>query len=218
MDLTSGQRKLAFTVIVLVLAGLGWYLFLPGARGAGTPAARSATSHSSAPARSPAPVSTGVPSATSSPGRASSPIGSAPADIYQLLPFTPAGLAAAAGVVDRFGDDYETFTYSQKAAGYLGPMRGLITSTLAQQLASGYSAPGVANLRVSQQQVSTGTAVIGSLRAFGPSSITFIVAITQHLTDSGGRSHNTVDYAVTATDGGGSWQVSSIELASAGNS
>jgi hypothetical protein len=226
MELTPGQRKLAFTVIVLVLAGLGWYLFLPTARGAGNSAGQPGTSRSRARASNPAPASkptsasSPVPSATGAadtPGGSSAAIGSAPADIYRLLPFTPSALAAAASVVTRFGDDYETFTYSQKAPGYLSPVHGLITRTLAQQLASGYSAPGVANLRVSQKQVSTGTAVITSLRAFGPSSITFIVAITQHLTDSSGRSRNTVDYAVTATGSAGSWQVSSIELASAGN-
>ena len=38
------------------------------------------------------------------------------------------------------------------------------------------------------------------------------------MTDTGGRSQLTVDYAVTLSGGAGSWQVTSIELASAGNS
>jgi hypothetical protein len=37
------------------------------------------------------------------------------------------------------------------------------------------------------------------------------------LTDTKGRSTVSVPYAVTATGGGSSWQVSDIELASAGN-
>jgi hypothetical protein len=97
-------------------------------------------------------------------------------------------------------------------------MHSMISSSLAQQLAAAYSAPGVASLRTSKKQVSTGTAAISSLRAFGPSSITFVVAVTQHMTDTGGRSQLTVDYAVTLSGGAGSWQVTSIELASAGNS
>jgi hypothetical protein len=214
MDLTAGQRRLVFTIIVLALAGLGWYLFLPPARSVGSSGRQPAATRSSVPAHSPAPTPSPVPSATRPVGAA---IGSAPADIYRWLPFTPSGLAAAASVVTRFGDGYQTFSYSQTAAGYLAPMRGLITSTLAQQLASGYSAPGVTNLRVSHKQVSTASAAITTLRAFGPSSITFIVAITQRLTDSSGQSETTIDYAVTATGSAGSWQVSSIELASAGN-
>ena len=73
-------------------------------------------------------------------------------------------------------------------------------------------------MRVSRKQVSTGTAAISSLRAFGPGSLTFIVAVTQRITDTRGPSQSTVDYAVTATGSGASWQVSDVELASAGNS
>jgi hypothetical protein len=224
MELTPLQRKAAFTLIVLALVGLGWYLFLPTADGAGGGSPRSAASQSPSPARLPASTASPTPSAAGSPGRRTSPAPSASAapppsaDIYRWLPFTPAGLAGAARVVLKFGDDYGTFSYSQDAAGYLAPMRSLISRTLAQQLAAAYSAPGVASLRDNRKQVSTGTAVISSLRAFGPSSITFVVAVTQHLTDSRGRSQLTVDYAVTVTQSAGSWQASSIELASAGNS
>ena len=71
--------------------------------------------------------------------------------------------------------------------------------------------------RTSQQQVSTGTAAIVSLRAFGPSSLTFVVNTTQHLVSSHGASNGSAQYAVTLTGSGSSWQVSDIELASAGN-
>ena len=47
-------------------------------------------------------------------------------------------------------------------------MNGLITGQLATTLQGLYSTPGVAQLRTSQKQVSTGTAVIDSLRTFGP--------------------------------------------------
>ena len=76
----------------------------------------------------------------------------------------------------------------------------------------------MANLRTSQQQVSTGAAVINSLRAFGPSSLTFVVTAGQRLVTRNGTSSGSTQYAVTVTGSGASWQVSDIELATAGNS
>ena len=217
MDLTSAQRKIAFAVIVLVLAGLGLAVFRPAAPGSGhgsPAAARSSASSSPAGPTAPAEV-TGA----ASPGQASQPAPSATAtpDIYRWLPFTPSQLATASALAIRFSDHYETYSYSQTAAGYLAPMRGLVTSQLALLLARAYSTPGVASQRTSRKQVSTDTAVISSLRAFGPSSLTFIVAITQQITDTRGRSQSSTDYAITVSNNAG-WQVSDIQLASAGNS
>jgi hypothetical protein len=216
MELTSAQRKVAFAIIVLVLAGLGLAVFRPAAQG----------SHSAAtaPARSPGPSSSAgqiAPAATpgtDSPGQAgtSAPSATAVPDIYRWLPFTPSELATAAALVVRFGDRYQTFSYSQNAASYVAPMRNLITNQLAVLISRAYSTPGVASQRTGSKQVSTGKAVISSLRAFGPSSLTFVVAITQQITDTRGRSQSTTDYAITASQNGG-WQVSDIELASAGN-
>jgi hypothetical protein len=219
MELTPLQRKAVFVVIVLALAGLGWYMLLPRAEGIGHAQARQGRRPavtSPAPQPSTAPAS---PTATGSPEPSSSAAPSAgAANIYQWLPFTPAELTSAARLAVTFGTDYGTFSYDRNASAYLAPMHSMISSSLAQQLAAAYSAPGVASLRTSKKQVSTGTAAISSLRAFGPSSITFVVAVTQHMTDTGGRSQLTVDYAVTLSGGAGSWQVTSIELASAGNS
>ena len=120
-------------------------------------------------------------------------------------------------MVTEFGDAYGTFSYSQNAAGYVGAMRNLITPALSEVLARGYATPGVAGLRVSKKQVATGAAAISSLRAFGASSLTFVVTISQQITDTQGRSTISVPYAVTVTGGGSNWQVSDIEIASAGN-
>ena len=220
MEPTSGQRKAAFILVVLVLAGLGTYLFVPSASGA----------FRSGPASSPSPPSlnggasagapgTGVP-ATPTPAPTPTPTASPAAggpDIYQWLPFTQPELTAAAKVVTEFGDAYGTFSYSENASRYVGAMRNLITPALSEVLARGYATPGVATLRVSQKQVAAGTAVISSLRAFGASSLTFVVAISQQITDTQGRRTVSVPYAVTVTGGSSNWQVSDIELASAGN-
>jgi len=139
-------------------------------------------------------------------------------NIYSWLPFTQQGLADAASVTVKFGVDYNTFTYTESPAAYVAKMSGLITGQLATTLQASYSTPGVATLRTDQKQVSTGTAVINSLRAFGPSSLTFIVTTGQHLVSSKGTTEGSTQYAVTVTGSGSSWQVDDIELASAGNS
>ncbi len=212
MEPASAQRKAVFALIVLALAALGIYMFMPGALGAGRGSKPPATPHPRAarPSPSAAPVAS-----TPAPAAAASP--SAP-DIYQWLPFTQAELASAAHVVTGFSDAYGTWSYSQNADAYVATMRNLIEPGLTQALAQGYSVPGVASARASQKQVSTGSAVINSLRAYGPSSLTFVVTITEKITDISGRSQTSTKYAVTVTGAADSWQVSDIELASAGNS
>jgi hypothetical protein len=212
MDLNAGQRKAVFGLIVVALAGLGVYMFVPAAHGGQISGSPRAAAHSPAPrATSPA-----TPAASPSPAMAATP--SNP-DIFQWLPFTQAQLGSAATVVTQFGDAYGTWSYSQNATSYVATMRDLITSELADVLAQGYSVPGVAGQRTSKKQVSTGSAVINSLRAFGTSSITFVVTITEQITDTAvGRSLDSTQYAVTVVGVGSSWQVNDIELASAGNS
>jgi hypothetical protein len=211
MDLSPGQQKAVFALIVIVLAALGYYLVVPAlahARGhshaAGTP-----TPAASAPAQSasaPPPVVTASPAADEG------------LNIYAWLPFTQQNLADAASVATRFGVDYDTYTYTESPSAYIARMAGLITGELATTLRSGYATPGVATLRTRQKQVSTGTAVIDSLRAFGPSCLTFFITAGQRLVSAGGTTDGTTQYAVTVIGSGSTWQVSDIELESAGNS
>jgi type II secretory pathway component PulM len=212
VDLSPRQRSALFVLVVIVLGAFGYYLVVP------------ALSHSHAHPRaaaSPSPSVTSTPTQTAegaAPTVSASAVAAGGANIYAWLPFTQADLAAAASVTVRFGVDYDTFTYTENAAAYVGAMRQLITGQLAATLRAAYQVPGVAALRKSQKQVSTGTAVIESLRAFGPSSITFIVAAGQRLVTSSGTTSGSTLYAVTVTSSGNSWQVSDIELESAGNS
>jgi hypothetical protein len=211
MDLNAGQRRAVFGLIVVVLVGLGVYLFVSSAPGSGhSPAA---ATHSPAPKDTPPATS----AATPSPGPTAAAAPSDP-DIYQWLPFTQAQLGSAAGVVTQFGDAYGTWSYSQNATSYVAAMHSLITSELADVIEQGYSVPGVASQRTSKKQVSAGSTVINSIRAFGSSSITFVVTITEQITATSGQSQVSGQYAVTAVSSGSSWQVDDIELASAGNS
>jgi hypothetical protein len=120
--------------------------------------------------------------------------------------------------VVKFAVAYGTFSYTEDAAAYVAPMLPLTSPQLVSQIKAAYSTPGVSAARASGKQVSAGSAVIQSLRAFGPTSLTFVVQVTERLTDSTGRSVLPATYAVTVTGSGASWQVSDIELASAGNS
>jgi 3-oxoacyl-ACP reductase-like protein len=211
VDLSPRQRRVVFAVVVIVLAALGYYLVVPAVtRSRGQPqAAASPTPAGAATATAPA----SAPTVTASAAAADA----GGVNIYAWLPFTQQDLAAAASVAVRFSVDYDTFTYTESAADYVGAMGGLITGQLAATLQAGYQTPGVAKLRTSQQQVSTGTAVISSLRAFGPASMTFTVDAGQQLVTRNGTSTGRTQYAVTVTGSGTSWQVSDIELESAGN-
>jgi hypothetical protein len=214
MDLTPAQRKVAFAVIVLALAGLGAFLLWPRP----------------APARSqtPAPTTHGAASAPASgpasPAATGSPAASGPAaNIYQWLPFTQADLTEVARVVEQFSADYATYSYTESADSYVGRMRGLVTPSLAATLARDYATPGVAQARTRQKQTATGSGVITALRAFGGSSLTFVVTLRQKTSSTSRTGTTTVhvtsgDYAVTITRSGGGWQVNDIQLASAGNS
>ncbi len=203
MELSPVQRFAAFVVVVLVLAGLGAYLFLPRSpAAAGAPGA--GRSRSERPAPTPA-ASSPVPSGQAAP------------DIYQWLPFTPAGLANAAAATTTFAKDYGTYSYTESTQAYLAPMRPLMTGQLATVLGRAFEAPGLSAARTGTKQVATATSAILALRAFGPTSLTFVVAVSQRIVSTKGTSKQTTNYAVTLTGTGSSWQVNDIEFASAGN-
>jgi hypothetical protein len=214
MDTSSGTRRLVFGLIVCALVALGAYLLGSTAHGAGRSAGRQP-----GPTVSPEPHSSAPDAGSAGPSGAGPAVSAAAGpDIYQWLPFTQAGLAAAAAVVVRFGNAYGTFSYTQSAAEYVAPMQAITSGQLVGQIKAAYSTAGVVAARVGGKQVSAGTATIESIRAFGPSSLTFVVQVSQRMTDSTGGSQVSTGYAVTVTGNGTSWLVSDIELASAGNS
>ena len=218
MELSPGRQKLLFVAIVVVLAMFGYFLVVPALHK--SPAAKPAAaegpgqSNAAGPSTPAAPAATGGPS-TAAPSGSQVPAGTV--DIYNWLPFTQQDLASAAAVADQFSADYDTFTYTESPASYVAKMNSLITQTLAATLQNAYSTPGTAALRTSQRQVSTATATIVSLRAFGGSSMTFIVNIGQRLVSSHGTTNSSTQYAVTLTGSGGSWQVNDVEYQQAGN-
>jgi len=202
MDASPAARRVAFAVIVCALGALGAYVLGPLAHRGGTPDHKP-QAVSSARTRAPAQ------SAAHSTG---------PASIYEWLPFTQAGLTAAAKTVVRFGDAYGTYSYTENGAAYVAPLQSIASAQLVRQIEAAYEAPGVAATRQGEKQVSVGSTAIGSIRAFGPGSLTFVVQVAQQLTSAAGSTQQATDYAVTVAGSGASWQVSDVELASAGNS
>jgi hypothetical protein len=218
MELSTGQQRLLFAVVVLLLAGLGIYLLGPISHH-GAAAAPTATPSASGPGAAATSTTPAAVQPTTSPVTSPAPSATGNVDIYQWLPFSEQDLAQAAQTTIAFAADYDTFSYTETAAAYGEKMAGLVTTELGATLQNDYATPGVATPRSAQKQVSTGSGTIASIRAFGAGSITFLVNITQQLSTTKGTSTTSQQYAVTViyatTDG---WQVNDIELANAGNS
>lgn len=209
MYLTSGQQKAVFAVIVVALAALGYYLVVP------------AMTHSHANAQAtptPTPTTASPSESPPNPTVTASPAPATGVNIWAWLPFTQQDLAQAASVTTKVAVDYDTYSYTETPQAYVATMGNLISADLAATIKQAYALPGVATLRTSEKQVSTGTAVINSLRAFGPSSLIFVVTAGQRLVSGGQISTNSTQYAITVTGSAGQWQVSDIEPANAGNS
>src|SRR5580698_3257673 len=206
MDLSPGQQKAVFAVIVIALAALGYYLVVPALRHA------PAQAHTAAPPTATPSQPPPAPTVTTSPAAATG------VNIWSWLPFTQQDLAQAASVTTKVAVDYDTYSYTETPQAYVATMGNLISADLAATIKQAYALPGVATLRTNEKQVSTGTAVINSLRAFGPSSLIFVVTAGQRLVSGGLISTNSTQYAITVTGSAGQWQVSDIEPANAGNS
>jgi hypothetical protein len=209
MELNPGQQKLAFAVIVVILAGLGIYLILPDTT-SGPHAVTPTTSVSATPAATGA---VAPPQTTATPA----PQAGSAVNIYQWLPFSQNDLASAALAATQAAGYYDTFSYTESAATYGSRLSNLATSQYLQVLESDYGTYGVAKQRTTDKEISTASAVINSLRSFAPSSFTFVVTINQHIQQVSGASSPTGQFAVTVVNTGGTWRVDQIQLASAGN-
>lgn len=227
MDLTPGQQRLVFVVVVVAFAGLGIYLIGGRHTGTSAPAAPASASPAAAPtasagqssAAAASAAATSVPPATVPPPTPI-PTVAGGADIYEWLPFTQADLTAAAKTTLAFATEYVTWSYTETKAAYGGKLAPLATSQEVTTLEYYYSTAGVASQRAADKQVSTGSGTISSITSFGasPTSITFQVSIAQRLASTTGTKRSTSQYAITVVSTGGNWRVNSIELSKLGNS
>jgi hypothetical protein len=220
MELTPGQQRLLFAVIVLVFAGLG-IVVLRGHHGTTATPSPSPSVSSSGTGGQSATASAGVPPATVPP--ASPPATTAGgANIYEWLPFTQADLTAAATTTLAFAGDYVTWSYKESEAAYGAKLAGVATAAEVKTLEGDqYGTAGVAGPMIADKQVSTGSGTISSISSIvtvpGPTSITFAVTIAQRLTSTTGTQTSSPKYAITVSPAGTGWQVSNIQLSTAGN-
>jgi hypothetical protein len=218
MELSPGQQRLLFAVVVIVLVGLGFFLIEGRSHGttaasATTPTPTPTASAPSASAPSASASATATPPATEPSATPSATAGGA--NIYQWLPFTQPDLTAAAKTTLAFAKDYVTWNSKESKAAYGAKMASLVTTqedaTLEYDFSTAATAAGNA--------VSTGSAAIDSISSFGasPASITFSVTITQQVVPAQGASASPSQYDITVVSTGTGWQVNNIQLFNVGN-
>jgi len=212
MNLTPGQQRLAFVIVVLVLVGLGIYLI--GHRSSGAPSAAPPASAGGSPSASASGAASTPPAVVPSATPVSTVGG---AQIYQWLPFTPADLNAASQTTVAFAKQYVTWSYTESKTAYGAQLSSLATPALVTAQEYYYGTAGVAGPRGTDKQVSTGSAAIDSIRSFAPGAITFVVTINQQVTSTQPAVTTANKYAVTVQSASSGWQVSDIELSSLGN-
>jgi hypothetical protein len=231
MELSPGQQRGLFVVVVVVLAGLGAFLIGTGghhaASGAPAPSVSATPAGGAqAPAASSSTGSAGTAPPSVEPGTTTvlPPAGTTSAkgqaNIYDWLPFSQQDLTSAGKATLAFAAAYGTWSYTETPTAYIDKLNNLVTGQLANTLKASYATPQIARQRAQAKQVSQGSGGIAQIRSFssGSRSITFLVNIVQKLTSTQGTSTTTTQYAVTCVPGPGSWEVNDIEYASAGNS
>ncbi|HEX4832686.1 MAG TPA: hypothetical protein VH478_16510 [Trebonia sp.] len=226
MELSPGQQRGLFVVVVVALAGLGIYLIGPGRHhAAATPAASSTPAGQPGPSGSagtgagtPTPALAGVPSQVIAPTPLPVPTTVKNANIYAWLPFTQQDLDAAASTAVSFLAADETYSYADTVTSYGQRLTPLATPTLLANLEQTFQLglPAWKQQRASFKSGGT----ISQITAFGAQpepSITFLVSLTEQTTANGKTTSTTSAYNVTAIAAAGGWQVNDIEQGGAGN-
>ena len=163
-------------------------------------------------AASPAPASPPVHApATATPQPAPAP------PLAAILPFSPAQLQAAAVLAGRFTTAWDSWSWRQPPAAWLGALRPLADGSLDPALARAAGTPGVLAQRKKARQTATATIRAVQIRDLTPGSVTISVTVAQVITSRAGTSQATASFAVTLTPHGSSWMVWDVEPASAGN-
>jgi len=211
MELSTGQQRVLFVVLVIILAGIGIYLLGPG-RNHGSGASPAASVSPAAATSSPAPLA--VPSAAAAPTTIPVPQTTKGVNIYGWLPFTAQDLDEAANVTLAFAVADQTFSSADTAASYGQRLKNLVTPTFLPVLEEQFRPPGATGMS------GKGSGEITRIVSFGssPASITFDVTFTQQTTTGGKTTTNTSPDTVTTVAVAGGWQVNDLELAAAGNS
>jgi len=155
--------------------------------------------------------------AASSPPAAPTPTAGTPA-LAAILPFSPARLQAAAVLAGRFTARWDSWSWRQPPAAWLGRLLPLAVSELRPALAQAAATPGVLAQRDATRQAATATVTARQIRDLTPCSVTVAVTVRQVITSTSGTTQVTASFAVTLTPRGTGWAVWDTEPATAGNS
>lgn len=138
-------------------------------------------------------------------------------DAGRLLPFTPEQITRAAQLAQTFIAAYSTHRYHEPGAAYLQHLAPMTAPSLYAVLERATADPTVQVPRQRMQEVTLTHAHTEMIRELGPTSITFIVTATEHVTTTYATRRDTARYAVTLIPAtGGGWTVYDVELAAAG--
>jgi hypothetical protein len=211
MELSTGQQRALFAVLVVLLAGIGIYLIGPG-RNHGSGSSPAASVSPAAATSSPAPLA--VPSAAVAPTTIPVPQTTKGVNIYNWLPFTQQDLNEAANVTLAFAVADQTFSSADTATTYGQRLKNLVTPTFLPVLEEQFRPSGATGMSAK------GSGTITQIASFGasPASITFAVTLTEQTTSGGKTSTTTIPSDVTTVAVAGGWQVNDVEQQGVGNS
>jgi hypothetical protein len=139
-----------------------------------------------------------------------------------LLPFTPRQISQAAALATTFAAAYASHRYDEPPTAYLNRLAPMIDPQLRPIIERAATDPATLNQRRRLQQITTAQAHPDGIRTLGPTSITFLVTVTEHVATAHANRTDTSPYALTLTPTGNGadrdgWRVYAIELASTGN-
>lgn len=134
-----------------------------------------------------------------------------------LLPLSPADLSTAIQTATGFAANYATYSYTESPQTYLTRLRPTTTPELYAALAQGAATPGVLSRRTHDHETATAQAAPERIRAIGPASLILILSLHQNITGAAAPRQHTGHLAVTATKTTGTWLISDVEPASAGD-
>ncbi|PRY01936.1 hypothetical protein [Allonocardiopsis opalescens] len=215
-ELSDGQRKALFGVLVLVLVAFGGYIlfFRPdgGQEVAAEPdpGAEAAAGAPSTPAGPP-------PDAAEPAEGGASASGGAEADVFAWFPVDREELLAAAAVAEEFAVEYTRFDYRESVEDAVARMNELSTEEFAGGAAS--AGGGAAREeRVTAQTVTTSTATIDAVRDMSASTVIFEVGVRTSTAEAGGAPQDDAEnLLVTVVYEGGAWLVYDLAPADVGN-
>lgn len=163
-----------------------------------------------------------TPHPAAEPAGSSRPAAAVPVDGETLLPFTPGQISQAAALATTFAAAYASHRYDEPPTAYLNRLEPMIDPQLRPTIERAATDPATLTQRRRLQQITTAQAHSDAIRTLGPTSITFLVTVAEHVATAHANRTDTTPYALTLTatgngTNGHGWRVYAIELASTGN-